>query len=114
MARKQTFREFAEQHGREPSPTDTKQRSRWRRHLDNLDAAGLRLEEPNLSDVARGTAVKAAMDYLDRTGGKPITPIEQTLNVVHKSPEESAASIVELIRAKKKEQAQQPKSPTIQ
>jgi hypothetical protein len=61
--------------------------------------------------------VKAAIDYADRTGGKPVTPIEQTLTVTHKSAEESASKLLELISDREKEtkQAQQPiKATTIQ
>jgi len=65
----------------------------------------LKLEEANISDVTRGSAIEATQDYRDRTGGKPITPIEQTLNVVHKSPEESAASILEMLGQRRKEAA---------
>jgi len=115
-SRKLTFRELADKHGHAVDPSDLYQRSRNKRMLDNLYAAGLKLEEPNISDVARGSAIKATQDYLDRTGGKPITPIEQTLNVVHKSPEESAASILEMLGQRRKEAASlpQPSKPSIQ
>jgi len=115
--RAKTLKDIREQHGLEIDASDAKQRSRYRRTLDNLYTCGLKLEESNISDVARGSAVKAAIDYADRTGGKAITPIEQTLNVVHKSVEESAASILEMLGQKRKEseQAPQPTNPhTIQ
>ena len=113
---KLTLKEIREQHGLEIDPTDPKQRPRYRRHLDNLSARGLKLEEPNLSDVAAGTAARASMFYVEITGGKAITPIEQTTTVVHRTAEESAASILEMLRQKKKdaEQAPQPNTPTIQ
>lgn len=109
-SRKVTFRELAEKHGREVDPSDLKERPRNRRMLDNLYAAGLKLEETNISDVARGSAIKATQDYLDRTGGKPITPIEQTLNVVHKSAEESAASILEMLASRRKDATAPPQA----
>jgi hypothetical protein len=114
---KLTLKDIREQHGLEIDPSDPLQRGRYRRILDLLFAAGVKLEDTNISDIARGSAVKAAIDYADRTGGKAVTPIEQTI-VVHKSAEESAASILEMLGQKRKEaeQAQQPtnKRTTIQ
>jgi hypothetical protein len=113
---KLTLKDIREQHGLEIDSTDPKQRSRYRRTLDLLFAAGVKLEETNISDVARGSAIKAAIDYADRTGGKAVTPIEQTTTVVHKTAEESAASILEMLgqRRKEAEQPQPPKVTTIQ
>ena len=107
---KLTLKDVREQHGLEIDVTDPQQRSRYRRTLDNLYTCGLKLEEPKITDVARGSAVKAAIYYADLAGGKAVTPIEQTLTVNHKSPEESAASILEMIGQKRKEteQAQKP------
>lgn len=114
---KLTLKDIREQHGLEVDATDPNQRSRYRRTLDNLYACGLKLEEPKVNDVARGSAVKAAIDYADRTGGKAVTPIETTTTIVYKTVEESAKSILEMLGQKRKEseQAQQPaKSETIQ
>ena len=113
---KLTLKDIREQHGLEIDPTDAYQRARYRKILDLLYTAGVKLEDSTISDIARGSAVKAAIDYADRTGGKAITPIEQTTTIVHRTAEESAASILEMLRQKKKdaEQAAQPNTPTIQ
>ena len=83
--RKLTLKEIREHHGLEMDVSDPKQRSLYQRTLDNLYACGLKLEEA--SDVARGSAVKGAIDYADRTGGKAITPKEQSTTIVHKTAE---------------------------
>ena len=97
---KLTLREIREAHGAETDPYDPKQRSRYRRTLDNLYASGLKLEDKDISDIARGTAVKAAVDYADRTGGKAVTPVDVTQTVVHKSTEESVNHILEMLNRK--------------
>jgi hypothetical protein len=101
---KLTLKDIREQHGQEIDPSDPQQRSRFRRMLDNLYACGLKLEEKGISDIARGSAVKAAIDYADRTGGKAITPIEQTTTIVHKSPEEHAQDIFQILQRLKKDE----------
>jgi len=112
---KMTLKEMREKHGSTVDPSDPSQRTRYWRMMDALYAAGTKLEDKNLNDVARGTARSAASDYLDRTGGKATTPIEQTLNIVHKSAEEAAQSILEQLGQKKKEASQpQDKPQTIQ
>src|SRR5215472_4524383 len=102
--KKLTFREIAEQHGAEIDSTDPQQRTRYRRILDKEYERGL---------SEKVYSQKSAEHYMSRVSGKPITPIEQTLNVVHKSVEESAASILEMIGQKRKEarQAEQPTKP---
>ena len=81
--RKLTLKEIREHHRPEIDVSDPKQRSRYQRTLDNLYACGLRLEEARC--VARGSAVKDAIDYADRTGGKAITPKDQFTPIVHKT-----------------------------
>ncbi|HMK21298.1 MAG TPA: hypothetical protein VK466_03140 [Terriglobales bacterium] len=93
--KKLTLKELREQHAAEIDPTDSQQRTRYRRTLDNLYRCGLKLEEPGISDVARGSAVKAAIDYCDRTGGKAVTPLDVTGTVTHKSTEQHVESILE-------------------
>jgi hypothetical protein len=112
---KLTFKEIRQQHGHETDPTDPKARSRYRRHLDNLSAAGVKLEDANISDVGRGTAAKAAMFYVELIGDKATVPVDQTTTIVHRSAEEAAASILEQLGQKRKEAAQPAeKSETIQ
>jgi len=103
---KLTFKEIRQQHGHETDPTDPKARIRYRRHLDNLSAAGVKLEDPNISDVGRGTAAKAAMFYVELVGDKATVPVDQTTTIVHKTVEESAASILEMLGQKRKEPEQ--------
>jgi hypothetical protein len=113
---KLTLKELRERHGTEIDISDQYKRSRYARMLDAIYAAGIKLEDKNLDNIARGTARSAASDYLDRTGGKPTLAVEQTLSIVHKSAEEAAQSILEQLGQKKREaqQPQEPKNQTIQ
>jgi hypothetical protein len=110
--KKLSLREIREQHAAEIDVTDPRQRMRYRRTLDNLYAAGLKLEDPGISDVARGSAVKAAIDYADRTGGKAITPMEVTGTITTQTTEEHVKSILETVHMLKKAK-EQPKPETV-
>jgi hypothetical protein len=107
---KMTLKEMREKHGSTVDPSDPSQRTRYWRMMDALYAAGIKLEDKNLNDVARGTARSAASDYLDRTGGKATTPIEQTTTVIHKSPEDAAKSLFELLHSEKPKEVVQPQT----
>jgi len=114
---KLTAKDIGEQHAFEIDPLDAKGRTRYRRYLDDQYAGLLILEDPDASPVARGVAAKQVADWADRAVGKPVTPVDMTTTVVHKSVEESAASILEMIGQKRKatEQVPQPTKPqTIQ
>ena len=97
---KLTLKEIKEQHGLEVDISDPQGRSRYRRMLDLSYAAGLKLEEKEISDIARGSAIKAAIDYMDRTGGKAITPVDVTSTVTYLTPEQHAERILESLQQK--------------
>jgi hypothetical protein len=89
MSRKKlSFRDINEQHGAEIDIEDPKQRTRYRRMLDKIYARGL-------SDTL--VAQKAAEEYCARVAGKPITPVDVTGTVTHKSTEEYLQSALETL-----------------
>jgi hypothetical protein len=85
---KLSFKEIAEQHGEALDPDDPKQRSRYRRMLDKIYERGLSEEM---------TAQKASEEYCARVAGKPITPVDVSGTVTHKTTEEHVESLLETL-----------------
>ena len=96
--KKASFKDINEQHGAEIDASDPKQRTRYRRMLDKIYERGL-------SDTL--VAQKAAEEYCARVAGKPITPVDVTGTVTHKSIDQHVESILENIaRLKQAKQTQ--------